>query len=301
MRDALQAGGAQLDARAAEAADPKRAPKSAPKPRPTPKLWPVKAPEPELPPSNVISLRELPRPERRSARDVAGSVGAGLRAGSDGLVAAHVPTDLVQRAEAVAVRLGPAVLAGGAMLAVTRVMPFWPPTFIPALVAFAALAGLLAPWTAAALVVAAAVPMLGNLSSGLAWTLGLLGAAWLVTCAGAGRGRCCRRSRRWPPRPSPGRPTWSSRDAPADPWPGRSPALRAPSRSPCGTPGPSAAAPLAGSSRRARGGPLPGRRRRRAARRPDRRLERWPPSPGRWCSGSARASAGWRWPSGWAS
>jgi hypothetical protein len=29
--------------------------------------------------------------------------------------------------------------------------------------------------------------VLGNLSSGLAWTLGVLGAVWLVACAGAGR------------------------------------------------------------------------------------------------------------------
>jgi hypothetical protein len=176
-----------MDQRAAESAEAKRAPKPKPKPKPKSRPRPVKAPEPELPPSNVISLRELPKAPRRSARDVAGSVGAGLRAGSDGLVAAHVPRDLLHRAEAIAVRLGPAALAGGAMLAVTRVMPFWPPSFVPAMVACAALAGLLVPWAGAALVVVAAVPMLGNLSSGLAWTLGLLGAVWLVSCIGGGR------------------------------------------------------------------------------------------------------------------
>jgi eukaryotic-like serine/threonine-protein kinase len=177
LRDALQAAVVQVEERAADApAKPVKKARLA-KPKETP----------EQPPSNVISLRTLPKPQRRSARDVGARVATAFGAGAHGIAAAHVPSDVLQRAQAVAVRLGPAVLAGGAMLAVTHVMPFWPPSFVPALVAFAALLGLLAPWPAAALVVAAALPVLGNLSSGLAWSVGLLAAVWLVACAGAGR------------------------------------------------------------------------------------------------------------------
>ena len=149
----------------------------------------------------------------------------------------------------------------------------------------------------------AAVPVLGNLSSGLAWTLGLLGAVWLVACAGAGRrallpalAPVAAATLAWPAylvvagrtRGAPGR--------------ARSPAPPGPSRPPCGTPGPAAAAPLAGSSDVLEVARQLATAARRAARCPGRRVGRrgralWP------LRAAARAALPRhrRWPSGWAS
>ena len=55
------------------------------------------------------------------------------------------------------------------------------------LVVLCSLAALVSPWVGAALVAALAVPVVGNLSSGLAWALGLGLAAWLLLAVGAGR------------------------------------------------------------------------------------------------------------------
>ena len=82
---------------------------------------------------------------------------------------------------------GPGVAAAVAVEAMLRTFPFWPPSLTtPIALACGGLA-LVAPWSAAALVIAVCVPGLGNVSSALAWAFALLGALWLVLSIGSGR------------------------------------------------------------------------------------------------------------------
>jgi hypothetical protein len=68
-----------------------------------------------------------------------------------------------------------------------RAFPFWPGSLVTPLALACGGLALVAPWSAAALVLAVCVPGLGNLSSALAWTFALLGVLWLGLSAGSGR------------------------------------------------------------------------------------------------------------------
>jgi hypothetical protein len=143
-------------------------------------------PSPARPPRGLPSAR-LARPALRGPRLSlpSGRVALGTSAGV--LLASGIPAPLAERACAIARRAGPAVAAAVAVEAMLRAFPFWPASLTtPMALACGGLA-LVAPWSAALLVLAVCVPGLGNLSSALAWTCALVGALWLALSAGSGR------------------------------------------------------------------------------------------------------------------
>ena len=151
-------------------------------------------------PSRVVELR--PRPGRRgpriptphlprpSLRRPSLSLPAGraaIGASASTLVSAGVSAPLAERACAIARRAGPALAASVTVEAMLRTFPFWPASLTTPIALACGAVALVAPWSAAVLVLAVCVPGLGNLSSALAWTFALLGALWLVLSAGSGR------------------------------------------------------------------------------------------------------------------
>ena len=102
-------------------------------------------------------------------------------------LASGVPAPLAERACAIARRVGPGIAAAVAVEAMLRAFPFWPASLATPLALACGGLALVAPWSAAALVLAVCVPGLGNLSSALAWTFALLGVLWLGLSAGSGR------------------------------------------------------------------------------------------------------------------
>jgi hypothetical protein len=155
----------------------------------------------EAPPSaRVVELH--PRPARAPRRIAAPhvrrpSIGvpqisldggfAALGAGVGALRSSGIPAPIVERACSLARRFGPGIAASVAVEAMLRTFPFWPASLTtPIALACGALA-VVAPWSAAALVLAVCVPALGNLSASLAWAVAILGVVWLVVSAGSGR------------------------------------------------------------------------------------------------------------------
>jgi Protein kinase domain len=112
---------------------------------------------------------------------------AALGVGASSLRTSGVSAPLAERACAIARRVGPAAAASVAVEAVLRTFPFWPGSLIAPIAILCGGIALVAPWSAALLVLVVCVPALGNLSSALAWTFALLGALWLSVSAGSGR------------------------------------------------------------------------------------------------------------------
>jgi Protein kinase domain len=138
-------------------------------------------------PSRRLPLPRVPRPSLRLPRPSLPAGRTALGASASTLVACGLPAPLAERAASVARRVGPGVAAAVAVEAMLRTFPFWPASLTtPIALACGGLA-LVAPWSAAALVLAVCVPGLGNLSSALAWACALLGVLWLVLSAGSGR------------------------------------------------------------------------------------------------------------------
>jgi hypothetical protein len=141
----------------------------------------------EAPMGGLVHLRPPDDEPGVDVRDLAIRTGEHARALANRALAAGIPEPSFRRAEAIARRLGPGVLAGLAVGATLTAFPFWPPSWIwPMAFGIGALA-VAWPWAGAALGLAAIIPAMGNVSAGLAWTVSAAGAAWLVTCAGAGR------------------------------------------------------------------------------------------------------------------
>jgi serine/threonine-protein kinase len=155
----------------------------------------------EGPPSaRVVELRPRPAgkrgriaPPRAGRRSLAlprpslDGAFAALGGGASSLHAAVVPAPALERAGALARRVGPGIAASIAVEAMLRAFPFWPASLTtPIALACGGLA-VVAPWSAALLVLAVCVPALGNLSSALAWAVAALGALWLLVSAGSGR------------------------------------------------------------------------------------------------------------------
>ena len=151
-------------------------------------------------PSRVIELRprapraprrlpapRIPRPALRVSRPSLSAPRTLAGAGAAALLRSGIPAPLAERACAVARRVGPGIAATLALEAMFRAFPFWPASLATPLALACGGLALLAPWSAAALVLALCVPGLGNLSSALAWTFALLGAVWLGLSAGSGR------------------------------------------------------------------------------------------------------------------
>ena len=80
-----------------------------------------------------------------------------------------------------------AALAGGATAAVLQAFPFWPPGLTVPLAIACALLAAVAPWCGAALVIGLCIPALGDVSAGLAWSLGGALALWLIASVRSGR------------------------------------------------------------------------------------------------------------------
>ncbi|MDX6567828.1 MAG: eukaryotic-like serine/threonine-protein kinase [Gaiellales bacterium] len=148
-------------------------------------------------PSRVVELRPSParaprrlavaRPVLRMPRPSLPSARAALGSTAEVLLASGIPAPLAERACAIARRVGPGVAAAVAVEAMLRAFPFWPASLATPIALVCGGLALVAPWSAAALVLAVCVPGLGNLSSALAWTFALLGVLWLGLSAGSGR------------------------------------------------------------------------------------------------------------------
>jgi hypothetical protein len=144
--------------------------------RPAPARAPRRLPAPRMP-RPALRLPRLSLPSGRAA--------LGTTAGM--LLASGIPVPFAARACAIARRVGPGVAAALAVEAMLQAFPFWPASLVTPLALACGGLALVAPWSAAALVLALCVPGLGNLSSALAWTFALLGVLWLGLSAGSGR------------------------------------------------------------------------------------------------------------------
>jgi hypothetical protein len=155
----------------------------------------------EAPPSaRVIELH--PRPSRASRRVAVPhlprtslhlpglslpSARGALASSVSALVAVGIPAPFAERVCAIARRVGPGIAAAVAVEAILRSFPFWPASLTTPLALAAGGLALVAPWSAALLVLALVVPAFGNLSSALGWTVALLGVLWLGLSVGSGR------------------------------------------------------------------------------------------------------------------
>ncbi len=140
-------------------------------------------PVPHLPRPS-LRLPHLPRPSLRLPHL---SLDRGLVAGASSLRVSGISAPLAERGCAIARRVGPGVAAAVAVEAVLRAFPFWPASLTTPIAILCGGLAIVAPWSAAVLVLAVCVPALGNLSSALAWAFALVGALWLSASAGSGR------------------------------------------------------------------------------------------------------------------
>ena len=134
-----------------------------------------------------IATPHIPRPSLRLPHLSLDRGVAALGAAASSLRTSGVPAPLAERACAIARRVGPAAAAAVVVEAVLRTFPFWPASLTTPLALACGGLAIVAPWSAALLVLAVCVPALGNLSSALAWAFALLGALWLSVSAGSGR------------------------------------------------------------------------------------------------------------------
>ncbi len=142
---------------------------------------------PAQPRSRLVAAPHLPRPSLRLPRPSLPS-GRGLIASTASVLSASgLSAPVADRACALARRVGPGVAAAVAVEALLRAFPFWPASLTTPIAIAAGGLALIAPWSAAVLVLAVCLPGLGNLSSALAWACALLGALWLGLSAGSGR------------------------------------------------------------------------------------------------------------------
>ena len=131
--------------------------------------------------------RSPPRLAVPRALPSAGSLLVGLTQAIEGVAGLGFAAPLGAGSRRLATAATNAALVGIAVASVLVAFPFWPPgATIPLAVACGLLATV-APWCAGVLALALVIPALGDVSAGLAWSLGIALLAWCATGLRAGR------------------------------------------------------------------------------------------------------------------